>query len=85
MDDDTVLFILFDKLCDVFVEMFDHIGADGVGTLPSLTPIGNRLKGKRAATQAALGIVIQSGLKRFVFDGLTDSFAEYFGRHAAYL
>lgn len=58
VDDDAILLILFDKLRDVLIEMLDYTGADGVGALPPLPPIGNRFEGDGASTQTAFGIVI---------------------------
>jgi hypothetical protein len=45
-------------LREIFIKVFDHIRADGVCALASLTPIRNRLKCRGAAFQTALGIVV---------------------------
>jgi hypothetical protein len=58
MDNNPILFIFPDDLLNICIETFNHIHADRVGTLASLTPIGYGFKRERASTQAAFGIII---------------------------
>jgi hypothetical protein len=40
------------------MEIFNHISADGVGTLSPRAPIWNGFEGKRASSQSALAIIV---------------------------
>lgn len=58
MDDDTILIVLCNELREIFIEVVNHVRADLMSALASLTPIGNGLECEGTAFQAALAVVV---------------------------
>ena len=63
MDDDPVLLYMSDKLCKIFVEMFDYFGADGVSLLAFSRPIWQGRQCVDTPIDTAFGVGIQGSLQ----------------------
>jgi hypothetical protein len=70
-----------DELPQVEIEIRDHPGADGVGALAALLPIGQGFECGDARGDAAHGIAIQGLLKIFVRKRDPNSLTELFTIH----
>src|SRR6185503_7398842 len=85
MDNNPITFCTGDKLIEICFQMFDHVRADGMCLLTSLTPIWKCLQRVDASLYAAFGVSVKSNLKRRVCYCLTDTFSKLYGHWIGFL
>src|SRR5688572_14401157 len=73
MDDDAITLRTGHELIEICVEMFDHVCADGMCLLASLTPIWKCLQRADTSLDTAFSVGIQRDLQRWACYGLTDA------------